>query len=121
VSVDAFLKMLVIDADVIFDVQARRSNINFEMHFPSTLECASLHVDVNKCGQVLRNMVSNALKFTPAEGTVKLICKLLTPMGESVDNSEDFNPTDDVHFRFEVHDTGPGISVVRSRHDACPT
>jgi signal transduction histidine kinase len=113
-------KILVIGTGVILDVQARRSNVNFEVHCPSMLECASLHVDVNKCGQVLRNMVSNALKFTPAEGTVKLICKLLSPLGEPVDiAAEDFNPTDDVHFRFEVHDTGPGISVVRARHVAC--
>ena len=77
------------------------------------LECALLHIDVNKCGQVLRNLVSNALKFTPAEGTVKLICKLITPLGEPVDVTDDLDPSEDVHFRFEVHDTGPGISPVR--------
>jgi hypothetical protein len=72
-----------------------------------------LDIDVNKCGQVLRNLVSNALKFTPAGGTVKLVCTLLTSLGEPLTEIHDsLADQDAVHFRFEVFDTGPGMSVV---------
>ena len=92
-------------------MQARRSNIEFLVSYPPLLDCAHLCVDMNKCGQVLRNMVSNALKFTPAGGTVKLVCKLENALKEPVAGLDEAN-AGGMKFRFEVHDTGPGISLV---------
>jgi CheY-like chemotaxis protein len=65
-----------------FICQAGRLEIDYQVHYPEFLEQVFLHVNVNKCGQVLRNMISNALKFTPAGGTVKLVCKLTNALGE---------------------------------------
>ena len=93
-------------------IQARRSNIEFLVSYPPLLDCAHLCVDMNKCSQVLRNLMSNALKFTPAGGTVKLVCKLESALGESLTGLNGA-VVEDVIFRFEVHDTGPGISLVR--------
>ena len=36
-----------------------------------------IHVDVSKFSQVLRNLLSNALKFTPREGHVSVELELL--------------------------------------------
>jgi signal transduction histidine kinase len=88
--------------------------IDFQVHNPELFENAYLRVDVNKIGQVLRNMISNALKFTPAGGTVKLVCKLTNALGEPLTVFDESSADQDVNFRFEVHDTGPGISQVCS-------
>jgi signal transduction histidine kinase len=102
-----------------FIYQARRLEIDYQVHYPEFLEQVFLHIDVNKCGQVLRNMISNALKFTPAGGTVKLVCKLENALGEPLTAFDESSADQDVNFRFEVHDTGPGISQVCSASNWC--
>ncbi len=49
-------------------------------------------MDVERIHQVLTNLLSNALKFTPRGGAVEVVA---APAGDQV--------------RFSVHDTGPGI------------
>lgn len=94
-------------------MQARRSEVDFQVLLPPLLDGVRLHIDVNKCGQVLRNLVSNALKFTPAGGSVKLISSLVTSVVEPSTMPDDaLVARNDMRFRFEVHDTGPGISEV---------
>lgn len=57
-----------------FIVQARQSEINFhftgDAYFSPELQDVVVHVDINKISQVIRNLVSNALKFTPKGGCV---------------------------------------------------
>eukprot|EP00602_Paraphysomonas_sp_CaronLab_P002680 CAMPEP_0185021538 /NCGR_PEP_ID=MMETSP1103-20130426/4227_1 /TAXON_ID=36769 /ORGANISM="Paraphysomonas bandaiensis, Strain Caron Lab Isolate" /LENGTH=463 /DNA_ID=CAMNT_0027553119 /DNA_START=928 /DNA_END=2319 /DNA_ORIENTATION=+ len=59
-----------------FDIQARQKNISFchkdEKHIDPSIfnKDIYIHVDVSKFSQVLRNLVSNALKFTPPGGQV---------------------------------------------------
>jgi signal transduction histidine kinase len=55
-------------------------------------------------------MISNALKFTPCEGSAKLVASVVTSLGEPV---TDTNRENDILFHIEVHDTSPGISSVR--------
>jgi signal transduction histidine kinase len=92
--------------------QAKRTDITLITDFDAPVGLAILHIDVNKCSQVLRNLVSNALKFTPAGGTVKLVAKLVTALDEPVTFVDESSNCQDINFRFEVHDTGPGISKV---------
>ena len=54
--------------------------------------------DLERVRQVLLNLVGNAIKFTPAGGTVTLSCRAA---GECV--------------AFAVHDTGPGIAEEKQR------
>eukprot|EP00596_Hydrurales_sp_CCMP1899_P003723 CAMPEP_0119040616 /NCGR_PEP_ID=MMETSP1177-20130426/10622_1 /TAXON_ID=2985 /ORGANISM="Ochromonas sp, Strain CCMP1899" /LENGTH=834 /DNA_ID=CAMNT_0007005877 /DNA_START=938 /DNA_END=3442 /DNA_ORIENTATION=+ len=106
-----------------FSVQARQNQVDF------TIACDDiesdwtnqyvLHVDQHKMSQVLRNLVSNAMKFTPSKGSVAITMKhrieahpihgsipiVKNPLdGESVRNTASHV------FRIEVKDSGAGIS-----------
>ena len=76
-----------------FLIPARNSGVEL------TLDCDSLpsetlaHIDRTKMAQVLRNLISNALKFTPSGGTVRVVV-FKTSSG---------------FVRVEVYDTGVGI------------
>ena len=61
-----------------FHVNARQSDVAFTMDCEMGVpwKHLSIEVDVNKMGQVVRNLISNALKFTPKGGRV--VVKLKT-------------------------------------------
>jgi len=66
---------------------------NLEMEFKIDPDCGDLQADRNRLIQILCNLVSNAVKFTPAGGKVSVYCK----------KSEN-------RAVFSVTDTGIGIS-----------
>ena len=68
---------------------------------PRLNECM-MTCDVFKMAQVVRNLISNAVKFTPLEGSVVVTANLVTEAGIIT------------KLLFEVTDTGPGISKVCS-------
>ena len=78
-----------------FQIPARHASIDlrFDKEVPS--ETVVVEADAMKLSQVFRNLVSNAIKFTPKDGTVTIKAYLLT---------------DSSRVRFEVQDTGAGIS-----------
>src|SRR6478672_1686887 len=67
-------------------------NTSVELVFSEVLEVSSLHTDEGKVSQILRNFISNAIKFTP-QGEIKISAEL---RGNG-------------SILFEVTDTGIGI------------
>jgi signal transduction histidine kinase/CheY-like chemotaxis protein len=67
-------------------------NSSVDLVFEDTTESAKLRTDDGKVSQILRNFISNAIKFTP-QGEIRVYASLV---GENV--------------RFEVSDTGIGIA-----------
>ena len=76
-----------------------------EDNIPSTLNNVQIDVDVNKVAQVVRNLISNALKFTPREGYVRIFASF-SPLSHNKDGSTSGM------IRLEVCDSGVGISLV---------
>ncbi len=77
--------------------KAQDKGLSMTVNLPETLGRQKLVGDANRLGQVLANLMSNAIKFTSA-GEVALH---ISEVGES---------TDGLQVRFAVSDTGIGIS-----------
>ena len=81
-----------------FSVRAQAEGILFQTHWPETL--APITGDRSKLDRVLHNLLSNALKFTPRGGAVKLEAAM--EFGAGVEAGLRF-------LRIAVIDTGRGI------------
>lgn len=85
------------DFENLYCEQAKSKGISYETVLASDLEVQIIG-DSLRLNQVLSNLLSNALKFTPAKGIIKL---RVSKTGEDQEN---------VYLRFEVIDTGCGIA-----------
>ena len=85
------------DFENLYGEQAKSKGISYETILASDLEVQIIG-DSLRLNQVLSNLLSNALKFTPAKGMIKL---RVSKTGEDQEN---------VYLRFEVIDTGCGIA-----------
>lgn len=71
----------------------------------------SIEADAFKFSQVIRNLLSNALKFTPSEGKVAVLVEILSAEISS-NNINTLQGTRPDHvLRLSVTDSGPGISI----------
>jgi signal transduction histidine kinase len=73
-----------------FELEARESNIELQLELPGNP--VTVYADIGLIQRVLENLVSNALRFTPAGGTITIATHQVT---DRIDIS--------------VADTGPGI------------
>lgn len=85
------------DFENLYGEQAKSKGISYETILASDLEVQIIG-DSLRLNQVLSNLLSNALKFTPAKGMIK---PRVSKTGEDQEN---------VYLRFEVIDTGCGIA-----------
>jgi signal transduction histidine kinase len=70
------LRQILDDAFRFFRVAARSTFVSFVEDISILNEKACIYADESKFQQVLRNLLSNALKFTPKQGTVKVHVQL---------------------------------------------
>lgn len=74
-----------------------------------------VHIDGPKIAIVLRNLISNALKFTPKNGTVTIAILPVNVTSEPVNLTTDLLQTSNeenvTHYRVIVSDTGKGMSA----------
>jgi len=77
----------------VFEMEATAKHIHFTKLLDQPI---TLMADEQKLYQILSNLVSNALKYTPAEGIVNLSCQSVEMEGIA-------------YVRFEVSDSGAGI------------
>lgn len=76
---------------------AQQKKINYRIRLDSTIS-ESIGVDILRLKQVMSNLISNALKFTPQEGSITVeVSRILSPQGAQ-------------RLRFSVTDTGIGIA-----------
>jgi signal transduction histidine kinase len=91
VTVDAIIK----DAEDTFRPLADRRHV----HFETTAHGVAVRADRIRVSQIVGNLIGNAIKFTPEQGSVKLRA---TP--------------DDKQVVFQVVDDGPGIALDNMSH-----
>ena len=91
------LRAILQEFEKLYGEQAKSKGISYETILASDLEVQIIG-DSLRLNQVLSNLLSNALKFTPAKGMIKL---RVSKTGEDQEN---------VYLRFEVIDTGCGIA-----------
>ena len=95
-SVFDFEKMLM-NISNLANVRAEEKRLNFVVHFNSSVP-AYIESDELRLSQVITNLLTNAIKFTPEKGTVVLDIEKVEVTG------------DEVELKIGVSDTGIGIS-----------
>ncbi len=98
-SVRFDLHSLLDDLSALCQEQARQRSLRFELELASELP-RYLEGDPTRLRQVLTNLISNAIKFTPAGGQIRL-------MADTVAHARE---TEQVFVRLRVRDTGIGIA-----------
>jgi signal transduction histidine kinase/DNA-binding response OmpR family regulator len=110
-----------------FQARANEKNIDYKFQYKGDKEIRLL-VDTEKVERIVYNLLGNALKFTPVNGTIHLFCEVADDLYIMVTNSGTFIPEDERELIFERyyqrktdkldHRTGFGIGLALSKEYA---
>ena len=89
--------------DVVYSKQAEKKNITFTLSTTGIIH-DMVNGDVQRTTQIITNLVSNAIKFTPENGTVEIIAT----QEKNKDNSADKD--NEITTQYLVKDNGIGMS-----------
>ena len=91
--------------------QAEKRGVQLELDIQRDIPL--VHTDAGKFQQIMFNFLSNAIKFTPAGGTITLVAKQLANPTATADGPEE---TKQPMVCMSVTDTGPGIPIDQQDH-----
>ena len=98
-SEDFDLEALLSECLSLYERSSRNSDLTFALDYPSDAP-RSVRGDSGRVGQILRNLVSNAIKFTSSGSLTIIVHK----------------PSADMIWRIDVVDTGIGIAADKLEH-----
>ncbi|MCP4395776.1 MAG: response regulator, partial [bacterium] len=109
-QIDFNLPALLMGVSEVIKIRAERKGINFHLESADNLP-RIVFGDERRLRQILLNVLGNAVKFTD-QGNVTLRVSALLPEGEGVllPSPSRRGAGGEVLLRFEIHDTGMGIS-----------
>jgi CheY-like chemotaxis protein/CHASE3 domain sensor protein len=102
---DVPFREMISSINATFAEVARKNNVAFEIHFDSNILPETLTTDRQRVEQIIRNLLSNAFKFTGQAGKVEL--SIYRPTAVDYRN-KDLNSISNM-VAFSVSDTGIGI------------
>ncbi len=94
------------DISAMFGELAKSKSIDFTIKIDKALESHSINTDRQRLEQILRNILSNAFKFTEKKGKVSIVISRFNDFNENYGGK--LKPSDQV-ISFAVNDTGIGI------------
>ena len=92
--------------------QCNAKNVSIDVQ--TKKQCGPVLGDPDRIAQVLTNLVSNAIKFTPSGGIVQIVAQRECNNNHFLKNREDTNPPvspprHQEYIRIDVKDSGPGM------------
>lgn len=91
-----------------FEEQAKAKNLEFKVNFAA--EGTEIYADAHRIEQILSNLVTNAMKFTPAGGKIEVTSKIVS--SNEIDETLLIAPPKKLfgkYVKITVKDTGVGI------------
>jgi signal transduction histidine kinase len=94
----------------IMGIQSRGKNINLEFVTKEEVP-TDIYTDMKRLKQVLFNLISNSLKFTPSNGSIKVRFVLVSKQRGKVEDDQQFEGEEvrKSKIMVKVEDTGIGI------------
>lgn len=108
---DVAVRQISSDIEQLFHVVAEEKEVQFDIEVDAALP-DTIHTDVQRLEQVIKNLLSNAFKFTPKKGTVSLRFYHAADVASLQNRLLDKN---EVVVGISVADTGIGISAVKQQ------